>query len=115
MCCLLVFVGLCSKYCHLFALQVDKLETSESLRKEEEQATETQPIVYGKKKKKTSSNISMHFSVFLPVVSELHKTGQHENLSKSNGSVHYSVSFGSVLVNKPMKKLCGHIIKVVHQ
>lgn len=27
--------------------QVDKLETSESLRKEEEQATETQPIVYG--------------------------------------------------------------------
>lgn len=28
--------------------QVDKLETSESLRKEEEQATETQPIVYGK-------------------------------------------------------------------
>lgn len=32
---------------HFFALQVDKLETSESLRKEEEQATETQPIVYG--------------------------------------------------------------------
>lgn len=29
------------------AMQVDKLETSESLRKEEEQATETQPIVYG--------------------------------------------------------------------
>lgn len=29
------------------AIQVDKLETSESLRKEEEQATETQPIVYG--------------------------------------------------------------------
>lgn len=29
-------------------MQVDKLETSESLRKEEEQATETQPIVYGK-------------------------------------------------------------------
>lgn len=28
-------------------LQVDKLETSESVRKEEEQATETQPIVYG--------------------------------------------------------------------
>uniref|UniRef100_A0A8C1WEY1 Clathrin, heavy chain a (Hc) n=1 Tax=Cyprinus carpio TaxID=7962 RepID=A0A8C1WEY1_CYPCA len=28
--------------------KVDKLETSESLRKEEEQATETQPIVYGK-------------------------------------------------------------------
>lgn len=28
-------------------LQVDKLESSESLRKEEEQATETQPIVYG--------------------------------------------------------------------
>lgn len=27
--------------------KVDKLETSESLRKEEEQATETQPIVYG--------------------------------------------------------------------
>lgn len=26
---------------------MDKLETSESLRKEEEQATETQPIVYG--------------------------------------------------------------------
>uniref|UniRef100_A0A672KGV9 Clathrin heavy chain n=1 Tax=Sinocyclocheilus grahami TaxID=75366 RepID=A0A672KGV9_SINGR len=28
--------------------KVDKLDTSESLRKEEEQATETQPIVYGK-------------------------------------------------------------------
>lgn len=27
--------------------QVDKLDASESLRKEEEQATETQPIVYG--------------------------------------------------------------------
>jgi len=27
---------------------VDKLDASESLRKEEEQATETQPIVYGK-------------------------------------------------------------------
>lgn len=32
---------------HVSALQVDKLETSESVRKEEEQATETQPIVYG--------------------------------------------------------------------
>lgn len=32
----------------IFGVQVDKLETSESLRKEEEQATETQPIVYGK-------------------------------------------------------------------
>lgn len=31
----------------IFVLQVDKLESSESLRKEEEQATETQPIVYG--------------------------------------------------------------------
>lgn len=28
--------------------QVDKLDASESLRKEEEQATETQPIVYGR-------------------------------------------------------------------
>lgn len=28
--------------------QVDKLEASESLRKQEEQATESQPIVYGK-------------------------------------------------------------------
>lgn len=27
---------------------MDKLDASESLRKEEEQATETQPIVYGK-------------------------------------------------------------------
>lgn len=32
----------------LVFLQVDKLDASESLRKEEEQATETQPIVYGK-------------------------------------------------------------------
>lgn len=31
----------------IFVLQVDKLESSESVRKEEEQATETQPIVYG--------------------------------------------------------------------
>lgn len=30
-----------------FQFQVDKLDASESLRKEEEQATETQPIVYG--------------------------------------------------------------------
>lgn len=30
--------------------QVDKLEASESLRKQEEQATESQPIVYGKKR-----------------------------------------------------------------
>ncbi len=30
--------------------QVDKLEASESLRKQEEQATESQPIVYGKNK-----------------------------------------------------------------
>ncbi|XP_014052792.2 clathrin heavy chain 1 isoform X6 [Salmo salar] len=30
-----------------YLFKVDKLETSESLRKEEEQATETQPIVYG--------------------------------------------------------------------
>ncbi|CAF87047.1 unnamed protein product, partial [Tetraodon nigroviridis] len=30
-----------------FVLQVDKLESSASIRKEEEQATETQPIVYG--------------------------------------------------------------------
>lgn len=29
--------------------QVDKLEASESLRKQEEQATESQPIVYGKR------------------------------------------------------------------
>lgn len=32
----------------LLAPQVDKLEASESLRKQEEQATESQPIVYGK-------------------------------------------------------------------
>lgn len=34
-------------FCFFFLLQVDKLESSESIRKEEEQATETQPIVYG--------------------------------------------------------------------
>lgn len=33
----------------VFPPQVDKLEASESLRKQEEQATESQPIVYGKK------------------------------------------------------------------
>lgn len=32
-----------------FPPQVDKLEASESLRKQEEQATESQPIVYGKR------------------------------------------------------------------
>lgn len=36
-------------FCFLFCLiQVDKLDASESLRKEEEQATEAQPIVYGR-------------------------------------------------------------------
>lgn len=30
-----------------YLTKVDKLDASESLRKEEEQATETQPIVYG--------------------------------------------------------------------
>lgn len=38
---------LISAFFCFFVLQVDKLESSESLRKEEEQATETQPIVYG--------------------------------------------------------------------
>lgn len=37
-------------FCPFFSLfiQVDKLDASESLRKEEEQLTEAQPIVYGK-------------------------------------------------------------------
>lgn len=37
-------------FCSSFSLfiQVDKLDASESLRKEEEQLTEAQPIVYGK-------------------------------------------------------------------
>lgn len=39
--------SLISTFFWYFVLQVDKLESSESLRKEEEQATETQPIVYG--------------------------------------------------------------------
>lgn len=34
-------------YLSSVSLQVDKLDASESLRKEEEQATEAQPIVYG--------------------------------------------------------------------
>lgn len=49
----------CSKYRFLFALQVDKLETSESLRKEEEQATETQPIVYGNSPLMTSVSVPL--------------------------------------------------------
>lgn len=38
------------------SLQVDQLEASESLRKQEEQATESQPIVYGKNSTQKSDN-----------------------------------------------------------
>lgn len=46
-----------------FALQVDKLESSESIRKEEEQATETQPIVYGESPLMTSASILLRLKV----------------------------------------------------
>lgn len=39
-----LFLSYLSSVC---LIQVDKLDASESLRKEEEQATEAQPIVYG--------------------------------------------------------------------
>lgn len=45
-------------------MQVDKLETSESLRKEEEQATETQPIVYGKNPEEEQSFLTLYFLLF---------------------------------------------------
>lgn len=57
---MLFFINyLCFKYMYVLALQVDKLETSESVRKEEEQATETQPIVYGNSPLMTLVSVSL--------------------------------------------------------
>lgn len=56
--------------CPCLLSQVDKLDASESLRKQEEQATEAQPIVYGKTKLALQSHSctkpSVHLSVQVP-------------------------------------------------
>lgn len=57
-----------SKCFHILASQVDKLESSESLRKEEEQATETQPIVYGNGLLMTPVSISLRSEPKLSLV-----------------------------------------------
>lgn len=43
----MVTIGNLTIFIVILFFKVDKLDASESLRKEEEQATETQPIVYG--------------------------------------------------------------------